>query len=484
MAFSTPKTTTSLHQWSKQYIRHQEGVRNVLYNKPPTFQRASVVEQNPKIPSPSLFSSDTGSLHNQPLALPTVAECAIHLELLQTFQHLRLSIISSEKLDTLLGIELNRRTVFRKVSKGYQRYEHEEVQLRDMTFDERRQTKWSLFLSLAATRFLVWVELIEKDRSEEIPLPPLDILMVWHSLLLNPKWFLSLKYVKLSRTPFPWDRIHQAIDSDKSNWPMELPHRSQFHETTGAHPDLLTWLTMTVRSEPALELLKQHDTLVEGATQKGINKADLGSLLQQDVLSTSERLLLQTLQSALSDDPTIMDLVAAVTRQSAFVEKMDRQLWIRSPAVEGTLRRALQRYERFLKLFKMYPRKMLVPTLDIDIAWHTHQCSPAQYMEATKTIAGRFVDHDDKLGSDKLDVGLENTISLYWIRFAEEYEYCLCWDCEALKSAIDGKEVEDIDARAVAKQVELDVTYHRAVEIARRGEQKLLPLPTAEVRFD
>lgn len=258
---------------------------------------------------------------------------------------------------------------------------------------------------------------------------------------------------------------------------MELLFRSEFRLKTGLHPDLLKALVTTVQSESLKDILKQHGTLVENASQTGINKANVDEILQKNsTLAPSERLLLQHLQSALSDDPMIKELVNAVTRQSAFVEKMDRQLWIRSPAVEGTLQRAIQRYDRFLKLFKMYPRKMLVPTLDIDIAWHTHQCSPAQYMEATKTLAGRFIDHDDKLGSDKLDPGLENTINLYRIRFADEYEYCLCWDCEAVKSAVSGKNLGEGEENTIAEQVQLDVAYFRAVEIARRDEQTLLPV--------
>jgi hypothetical protein len=291
-------------------------------------------------------------------------------------------------------------------------------------------------------------------------------------LLARARYAVSEDYIPSSLSQ------HNAINSEKRDWPMELPFRFQFRQKTGLHPDLLEALVETSQSKPLKDLLKQHDTPVEGASQTGINKTNVDKILQKNfTLNPSERLLLQHLQSALSDDLMIKDLVNAVTRQSAFVEKMDRQLWIRSPAVDGTLQRAIQRYDRFLKLFKMYPRKMLVPTLDIDIVWHTHQCSPAQYMEATKMLAGRFIDHDDKLGSDKLDAGLENTINLYRVRFAEEYEYCLCWDCEAVESAVAGKNLrEEKNAKAVAMQVQLDVAYFRAVEIARREEQTLLPV--------
>lgn len=180
MALSTSGTTASLHRWSRQSIQHQEGpgLSYLTGAQVPTFQKSRQLEQNPKIPSPSLFSLDIGghALPKPHTALPTVAECATHLELLQAFQYFRIRIISSGGLDEVLGIELNRRIVFRKVFHGYGQVEHEEVQLRDETFDERRKTKWPLLLFLAAARFLRWVEVIEKNPAEPILLPPIGIL--------------------------------------------------------------------------------------------------------------------------------------------------------------------------------------------------------------------------------------------------------------------------------------------------------------------
>lgn len=257
---------------------------------------------------------------------------------------------------------------------------------------------------------------------------------------------------------------------------MQLSSDSQFQLKTGMHPDLLTALT-NVRSGTAKALLKPNVSLDGTGSHTGFKLNYYGEMLQNNTcLDPSDRLLLEHIQCALSNNPMIKKLVDAVTRQAAFVEKMDRQLWIRSPALEDTLQRAMQRYGNFLELFKMYPRKMLVPTLDIDLVWHTHQCSPAQYVEGTKKLAGRFIDHNDKLGNDKLDPGLENTIDLYRIRFAEEYEYCLCWDCEVVKSAVESKDYEEEDVTAIGKRLQSVLAYFRTVEIARRKGETLLPL--------
>jgi hypothetical protein len=127
-------------------------------------------------------------------------------------------------------------------------------------------------------------------------------------------------------------------------------------------------------------------------------------------------------------------------RQSSFIVKMSIELWIWSPAMEGTLRRGIQRYKRFLRLFNLYPRKMLVPTLEIDLVWHTHQLSPLQYFRSTVALTGRFIDHNDKLDSTILNPGLKETSNLYRMEFAETYSYCNCWDCEAFRSAVEEAE--------------------------------------------
>jgi Glycine-rich domain-containing protein-like len=167
----------------------------------------------------------------------------------------------------------------------------------------------------------------------------------------------------------------------------------------------------------------------------------------------------------------------AVLRQVSFIDKMDHHLWIRSPVLDGTLQRARSRYGNFLRLFKLYPTTMFVPTLDIDLVWHTHQCSAYRYFKATKELAGKFVNHDDSIVEDKLTVGLTRTRDLYRVRFGQEYLMCGCWDCEALLSAVDSSEArpgEELDWEDVAKEVGGDVAYYWAVEVARRKKE---PIP-------
>lgn len=62
------------------------------------------------------------------------------------------------------------------------------------------------------------------------------------------------------------------------------------------------------------------------------------------------------------------------------------------------------------------------------------------------------------------------------MRFGQEYHICGCWDCEALQSAIE-RTSKGADLKAIAKQVGENVTYYRAVEVARRKKE---PIPTQQ----
>jgi hypothetical protein len=196
-------------------------------------------------------------------------------------------------------------------------------------------------------------------------------------------------------------------------------------------------------------------------------------MLKLDVIikPTDLSLMRQIIDS--HEEPT-KELKEAVLRQVGFVDKMWDRVWIRSPALDGTIRRAHDRYSNFLDLFKLYPTTMFVPTLDIDLVWHTHQSLPGRYYKTTQEVAGKFVNHDDSIVQDKLNTGMQDTQGLYRMRFGREYHTCGCWDCEALQSAVEeaGKEP---DWENIAKQVSEDVAYYRAVEVARRT-QKPLPI--------
>jgi hypothetical protein len=241
--------------------------------------------------------------------------------------------------------------------------------------------------------------------------------------------------------------------------------------STDCASDLLAYLIDATKTFTLLNLLVR-----QGGRARPIEPLDIRQAMRtRAILPQEDMAFMECWMGGISGETTAVDLVNAVQRQVSFVEKMEKHLWIRSPALEGTLERAVDRYSKFLKLFKLYPQTLLVPTLDIDLVWHTHQCSPWHYRAATQLRTGRFIDHDDKLGTAALDEGMKKTKGLFRIRFGQEYLVCHCWDCEAALSAVSAGGMESaIDAEALAKEIAEDVAYHRAVELARRAGN---PLP-------
>lgn len=58
----------------------------------------------------------------------------------------------------------------------------------------------------------------------------------------------------------------------------------------------------------------------------------------------------------------------------------------------GNFWRHLIRLSSFLNLITGSPGTFFVPTLDIDLAWHTHQLMADQYQKDCKTLVDRYVD--------------------------------------------------------------------------------------------
>ncbi|KAF2137561.1 uncharacterized protein K452DRAFT_257279, partial [Aplosporella prunicola CBS 121167] len=134
--------------------------------------------------------------------------------------------------------------------------------------------------------------------------------------------------------------------------------------------------------------------------------------------------------------PFGLDLVGAVIRQGSFIEKMHKIDWLHSPALRTTMDRLVVKYSRFFDLMAAYPRKLAVPTLDVDLAWHTHQTSPQRYYTySTRVAHGNFIDHDDKIEETDLDAAFEWTSKAYQKTFGQPYSECTCWYCEAIRES-------------------------------------------------
>ncbi|OOF90369.1 hypothetical protein ASPCADRAFT_179155, partial [Aspergillus carbonarius ITEM 5010] len=318
---------------------------------------------------PSVFntlfpiSSDTQSPHERRTDLPTAGECAVHLELFEVFHTLRTRIIYSKELDRVFGLHSSHLRI-----SGHRR--------------ESQQTeKWHRFVSLAVDRFQHWIRaadtLLKQDENNETHIvpPPVDILMVWHALLLNPldykNFCTSHQLHRVQEVPFPWSAIHNSINP--TTWSYTPPPSP-----------LNQWLESEANIIPTdLFLNLTHPT------QTPPNLSPTPNLIETE------------------------SLMHNVLRQTTFINHMHTYLWIRSPDIEEILDDARESYSNFVELFRLYPGVILVPTLAIDLVWHTHLCSAERYTGFMMERVGRFIDHDDKLGKGTLDDGFERTKVLF-----------------------------------------------------------------------
>ncbi|KAH7034662.1 uncharacterized protein B0I36DRAFT_82922 [Microdochium trichocladiopsis] len=133
--------------------------------------------------------------------------------------------------------------------------------------------------------------------------------------------------------------------------------------------------------------------------------------------------------------PFALDLAGAVHRQGSFVEKMYQIDWLHSPSARKTMSRLMVKYHRFMRLIAENSLHVVVPTLDVDLAWHTQQLSPKEYMAFTLEKTEKFIDHDDKIEELKLHDAFSWTCKEYQKLYNEVYSECTCWYCEAIRTS-------------------------------------------------
>ncbi|KAF9885598.1 hypothetical protein FE257_012804 [Aspergillus nanangensis] len=470
MALLSPGRLAALHQMGATETR-------VLQDKPSdSYERGYAEDVDHIIPSPTLFDS-LRDQHLVPDDMPAISQCATHLELLEVFHSLRNRVIQSRYLDNAFNIHPSKRIVYHR---KHRRQKKVGKELRDTGFEGRREEKWKYYLNIATARFEQWIQGIDTAMNDlEIPpcgrkvLPPLDVLVVWHAFLLNPADFkeycLKKRLQHVQKIIFPWREIHEAIDSTTWRFTVPADQAGWILQTTLLEPDLLHTLT----EDSHINYLAR-DLLRNLSESRWYN---LAANLRQ--ANDRQSAFMQTIHAAINNQIEHRPLVENVQRQCIFVDKMHAHRWIRSPAVQGTLTRAVDKYENFLELFRLYPNKFLVPTLDVDLVWHTHQCSAELYRGFVVDRVGRFINHEDNISRGTLDTGFTSTEEWYQLRFGEQYQVCLCWYCEAILSAVEEEEVKDggsweaVDVEEIVERVGEEVEFCRDLEISRQKGRRL-----------
>lgn len=160
---------TTVHESGKAETRwYDSGPGNlpVSGKAPKNFPSSSYTTISPFIPSPSVFHTLTTEPSRSVTALPTVGECAVHLELLEVFHQLRKRVISTTTLDQSFGVLPPQKIVYRRVYRRGKNRRREAVTIKDPTFPERSRAKWPIFLKIAVVRFLLWAPRIDKLMQE------------------------------------------------------------------------------------------------------------------------------------------------------------------------------------------------------------------------------------------------------------------------------------------------------------------------------
>ncbi|KAK4621218.1 hypothetical protein CLAFUW4_06671 [Fulvia fulva] len=176
--------------------------------------------------------------------------------------------------------------------------------------------------------------------------------------------------------------------------------------------------------------------LIEAATaDKAYMRKARSSLSSRDY--RSGRIAIRKMMSRYwqNSSPFALDLLGAVIRQGSFIEKMHNIDWLHSPGLPSTMQRLRTKYRYFIAIIAENPLRMAVPTLDVDLAWHTHQLRPYKYMEYTVSLTRTFIDHDDKVAELKLNDSFAWTSKKYQKMTGQPYSECTCWYCEAVRES-------------------------------------------------
>ncbi|KAJ2899339.1 hypothetical protein MKZ38_003268 [Zalerion maritima] len=557
-------------------------------------------------PSQLVSSFASPSVCSNP-AEPDVDTCLAHLKLLFAFQTLKDDIGNQ---DGLFGIWEGRCNDVEVTKNEDGTEERTTKPAQPFKVKEKR---WALFVARAADRFETWWskalprfeedvrQLNEEDLVEGslssfpstgniVPwkakdLPPLDVLMILHSYMLNPRDFLEdcarFNYKNIWATSMPWSVVNAAIDTSFSYCPgpdaednftlragrpwdsLEVPPTKRVTCPCCGEGSDRPWTTSTLigsgcsdggfsyicascglyidcdvlrvakfkrdvqnllgpnnfalpgtilelktnspnavpkekidtfeQTFPArlvktalrsqvLALIQPNDTLkptmemIKPMVEKIFTNEKLSaeidnktSIMHSYRIPGLSRCYTRRMLSRYLDNhsPFALDLAAAAIRQGVFTEKMAKINWLHSPNSRTTIEKCILKYTRFVKIMAEHRDRLAVPTLDVDLAWHTHQLSPASYYVYTVSKTKRFLDHDDKVRDETLGEAFEFTSEAYQDMFKEVYSECTCWYCEAVRANQRINEAFRESAPASAKNSETasHVSNHHAARV-------------------
>ncbi|KAJ3557415.1 hypothetical protein NM688_g1475 [Phlebia brevispora] len=456
--------------------------QSIATEPPPSYTATAGAERPPAYSPPSSYRIGAQTLSSP---FVTIEQLKAHLSLLKAFKQLK-TVVDEGK----------------------------DARIPEFARSMEPLPRWGWFVGLAVERFQRWLLLAAKVPMaiwvQQI-MPPLDVLMVWHSYLLNPFWYAedttrlpilsdirSVNDYLLQSIVYVGDiSTYEAPLERKSSWlqqtgtpfdPLDAAEQMTYHEVecpqclmrvsvpfltpegTGysqhqfavgcssckfmitkenlavlkyARDIILdpenpgdvqshgkaVFLPGTLRTpvnpldERVAGVIKMATKIVFGLKEPPQlpGKKDWLDKVMKHVefsmvkvraattvaCTTRGRRALRIVGAYTDDRPFSIDLVGAVIRQGSFVDKMHNFGWTEtgyfdSKEDEAVLVHSIARYHAFLDLMSSTPTSFFVPTLDIDLAWHTHQMMAINYNNDCAKYIKRYIDHDDKIEEDYL----------------------------------------------------------------------------------
>ncbi|KAL4875962.1 hypothetical protein BJY04DRAFT_223577 [Aspergillus karnatakaensis] len=267
-------------------------------------------------------------------------------------------------------------------------------------------------------------------------------LSIKHETLRLQKFKTDVKELLQGHIPMPGTLynvygVPEQLDSTRrAKEQQDFPNRL----LRAAKRDLREYLKSSLWICPSVSMLRDYlSTLMK---DREVMRAATATRIYS--LYPEEKIAFRRMMSRYweNSSPFALDLVGAVIRQGTFIQKMENLDWLHSPTLSDTTHRLIRKYAVFFQIMSSNPGHMAVPTLDVDLAWHTHQLSPHRYftysLHRTKQDGKRavLIDHDDKVSEIKLSDGFEWTAKMYRkLTDGGVYSECTCWYCEATRSS-------------------------------------------------
>jgi len=166
----------------------------------------------------------------------------------------------------------------------------------------------------------------------------------------------------------------------------------------------IEWIWHVHRLHPVeymKDCLKAFGKVIPSQYRKVKIETDREGLLQHFYISTFECAtpLSSTDAKLFSSFAPSVDLVKAAVRQQDFLEQA-KYLYGGGPEL---FKKFLRDYIMFLRLFKFTKNAdVLVPTIGIDLIWHTHMRFPEFYSRDMRKFTGQILNHNDDIPATNL----------------------------------------------------------------------------------